>query len=45
MVGPDRAAALCDARPFHSRDDVEKIAGFNKGMIDDLKSGGAELRS
>jgi DNA uptake protein ComE-like DNA-binding protein len=45
MIGPDRARALCNARPFKSWDQVEKLPGFGAGMIDDLKSGGAQLGS
>jgi len=43
MIGDERARALLDNRPFQSWDDVERIPGFDKGLIDDLKSGGAEL--
>lgn len=43
MVGPQRAEELIRARPFRSWDDVAKVPGFNLGMIDDLRSGGAEL--
>jgi DNA uptake protein ComE-like DNA-binding protein len=45
MVGPERARDLMQNRPFHSWDDVEKIPGFDAGMIDDLKSGGAQIGS
>lgn len=43
MIGDERARSLLDNRPFQSWDDVERIPGFDKGLIDDLKSGGAEL--
>jgi DNA uptake protein ComE-like DNA-binding protein len=43
MVGPDRAKDIVNNRPFRSWDDIEKIPGFSKGMVDDLKSGGARL--
>jgi len=43
MVGPKRAEALIAARPFRSWEDVAKVPGFELGMIDDLRSGGAEL--
>jgi DNA uptake protein ComE-like DNA-binding protein len=43
MVGPKRADDLIRARPFQSWEDVAKVEGFDLGMIDDLKSGGAEL--
>ena len=43
MVGPERAKQLVQNRPFKSWQDVEQIAGFSKGMIDDLKSGGAVI--
>jgi DNA uptake protein ComE-like DNA-binding protein len=43
MVGPERARKLMDARPFRSWEDVERVPGFDRGMIDDLKSGGAQL--
>lgn len=43
MVGPRRAAALIAARPFRSWEDVAKVEGMDLGMIDDLRSGGAEL--
>ena len=42
MVGPRRAAALIAARPFRSWEDVAKVEGMDLGMIDDLRSGGAE---
>ena len=43
MVGPEKAQALIDSRPFRDWSDVEKIPGFSGGMIDDLKSGGARI--
>jgi DNA uptake protein ComE-like DNA-binding protein len=43
MVGPKRAEALIRARPFRSWEEVAKVEGMDLGMIDDLKSGGAEL--
>lgn len=43
MVGPQRAAELIRARPFRSWEDVAKVPGFSLGMVDDLRSGGAEL--
>jgi DNA uptake protein ComE-like DNA-binding protein len=43
MVGPKRAEALMKARPFKSWDEVAKVEGMDLGMIDDLRSGGAEL--
>lgn len=45
MIGPERAHALCERRPFQSWDDVQNIPGFGPGMIDDLKSGGAQIGS
>ncbi|WP_274425533.1 ComEA family DNA-binding protein [Chelativorans sp. YIM 93263] len=43
MVGSDRAKDVMRERPFKSWDEVEQIEGFGKGMIDDLKSGGAQI--
>ena len=43
MIGADRARKLCERRPFSSWDDVERIPGFGKGMVDDLKSGGGQI--
>lgn len=43
MVGRERAKDLIDARPFRTWEDVERVPGFSKGMVDDLKSGGAVL--
>jgi DNA uptake protein ComE-like DNA-binding protein len=43
MVGPKRAEALIRARPLRSWEDVANFEGMDLGMIDDLKSGGAEL--
>ncbi|HYZ62840.1 MAG TPA: helix-hairpin-helix domain-containing protein [Acetobacteraceae bacterium] len=43
MVGPKRAEALIAARPLRSWEDVAKVPGFEFGMIDDLRSGGAAL--
>ena len=45
MVGPKRARDLIQHRPFRGWDDVERVPGFSKGMVDDLKSGGAQLGS
>ena len=45
MVGPDRAKALMAARPFKGWEDVERVPGFGLGMIDDLRSGGAQIGS
>jgi DNA uptake protein ComE-like DNA-binding protein len=45
MVGPTRARALVENRPFHSWEDVEQVLGLSKGMVDDLKSGGAKVGS
>jgi hypothetical protein len=46
MVGPTRARALVENRPFHSWEDVEQVPGFSKrmveGMVDDLKKRGRE---
>jgi Helix-hairpin-helix motif len=41
MVGPKRARELMQHRPFKLWDDVQKVLGFDTGMVDDLKSGGA----
>ena len=43
MVGPKRAEAIIAARPLRSWVDVAKVPGMDLGMIDDLRSGGAEL--
>jgi DNA uptake protein ComE-like DNA-binding protein len=43
MVGPKRAKALIAARPLRNWEDVARVPGFELGMIDDLRSGGAEL--
>jgi DNA uptake protein ComE-like DNA-binding protein len=43
MVGPERAQELINHRPFQDWSDVDKVPGFSKGMIDDLKSGGATI--
>jgi uncharacterized membrane protein len=43
MVGPERAQRLIEARPLRSWEDVERVPGFDGGMIDDLKSGGARV--
>jgi DNA uptake protein ComE-like DNA-binding protein len=43
MVGRKRAENLMRHRPFKSWDDVERVLGFDKGMVDDLKCGGAHL--
>jgi DNA uptake protein ComE-like DNA-binding protein len=44
MVGPERAPRLIEARPLNSWQDVERVPGFDCGMVDDLKSGGARMR-
>jgi hypothetical protein len=38
------AEALIRARPFRTWEEVAKVEGMSLGMIDDLKSGAAELR-
>jgi DNA uptake protein ComE-like DNA-binding protein len=43
MIGPERAKALREARPFRSWDDVARLPGFGPGLVDDLKSGGAQI--
>jgi DNA uptake protein ComE-like DNA-binding protein len=43
MVGQQRARTLMQNRPFRSWDDVARLDGFGPGMIDDLRSGGAQL--
>jgi DNA uptake protein ComE-like DNA-binding protein len=43
MVGRKRAEDLVRHRPFKSWEDVEGVPGFDKGMVDDLKSGGATI--
>lgn len=43
MVGQKRAEELIRNRPFKSWDDVERVPGISKGMVDDLKSGGARI--
>jgi DNA uptake protein ComE-like DNA-binding protein len=43
MVGKQRAQDLIRHRPFRSWEEVEKVPGISKGMVDDLKSGGAQL--
>jgi DNA uptake protein ComE-like DNA-binding protein len=43
MVGPKRAEALIRARLLRGWEDVVNIEGMDLGIIDDLKSGGAEL--
>ncbi len=45
MVGPKRARDLIQHRPFKSWDEVQNVPGFDNGMIDDLKSGGAQIGS
>jgi DNA uptake protein ComE-like DNA-binding protein len=43
MVGPKRARDLVERRPFSSWDEVKRVPGFDSGMVDDLKSGGAQI--
>ena len=45
MVGPQRAKALCRGRPFKGWSDVERIPGIGKGVVDDLRIGGAQPRN
>jgi hypothetical protein len=44
MVGPERARAPMQPRPLRSWKDVERVPGFDGGMIDDLRSEGAPSR-
>jgi hypothetical protein len=43
MVGPERARRLIEHRPSNSWEDVERVPGFDQGMIDNLRSGGAQI--
>jgi competence protein ComEA len=43
MVGPQRARRLIEARPFRSWDEIAGLEGFGAGMVDDLRSGGAQI--
>jgi hypothetical protein len=43
MVGPKRAHFLIRSRRFRNWEEVAKVHGFDLGMTDYLKSGGAEL--
>jgi DNA uptake protein ComE-like DNA-binding protein len=45
MIGPKRARDLIQRRPFKSWDDVRNVPGFDRGLVDDLKSGGAQIES
>ena len=45
MVGKQRARDLIRHRPFSRWEEAEKVPGFSKGMVDDLKSGNAQLGS
>ncbi|WP_274425181.1 hypothetical protein [Chelativorans sp. YIM 93263] len=45
MVGPERAKIICDNRPFASWEEVERLEGIGKDMVDDLMSGGAQIGS
>jgi hypothetical protein len=44
ILGPERAKALCRSRPVKGWSDIEKVPGIGKGVVDDLRSGGAQLR-
>jgi hypothetical protein len=43
VVGEERARRLVENRPFESWEEVERVPGFDKGMVDDLRSGGAQI--
>jgi DNA uptake protein ComE-like DNA-binding protein len=43
MVGPEQGRRLIEQRPFESWDDVTRVPGFELGIIDDLRSGGAQI--
>jgi DNA uptake protein ComE-like DNA-binding protein len=42
-VGRIRAAALASHRPFGSWDMVERVDGFDRGIIDEMQRDGATL--
>jgi len=42
-VGRERARDIIEHRPFKSWEDVEKVPGFSKGMVEDLQNSGATL--
>jgi DNA uptake protein ComE-like DNA-binding protein len=43
MLRKQRARDLISHRPFSNWEEVEKVPGFSKWMVDDLKSGNARL--
>jgi DNA uptake protein ComE-like DNA-binding protein len=45
IVGRERAEALAKALPFASWEDVQRVPGISAGILDDLKSGGAQIGS
>lgn len=42
-IGPERAARIVQARPFHSWDDVKRVEGFSDKLVNDLREAGATL--
>lgn len=43
-VDAQKARQLCEARPFDSWEDVERLEGFDQETVERLKAGPAEIR-
>ena len=43
MIGPQRAAALVERRPFKTWGDVIAVRGIDGGLVTALRDGGARL--
>ena len=44
MVGETRARFIIENRPFKDWEELDKVPGLSKGMIDDMKKSGATIQ-
>lgn len=43
VLGEEGAQAIIAARPFHSREEVRRVAGFDQRRVRNLKNTGAQI--
>ncbi len=45
QIGPERARAIVESRPFESWDDLKEVPGFNDRLIQDLQGAGFRVEA
>ena len=43
QIGRERASALIEHRPYRSWEDVDKIPGFSRGLVEDIRQSGGTI--